>query len=44
MFFATQGKFLNMEGPFLDGSFRTSLVEFTEEEKATLPAALEEAT
>jgi hypothetical protein len=30
-------------GPFLDGSFRTSLVEFTEEEKATLPAFLEEA-
>jgi hypothetical protein len=43
MFFATQGRFLIMEGPFLEGSFRTSLVEFTEEEKATLPAVLEEA-
>jgi hypothetical protein len=40
MFFATQGKFLIMEGPFMDFSFRTSLLEFTEEEKANLPNAL----
>lgn len=43
MFFATKGKFLIMEGPFIDMSFRTSLLEFTEEEKARLPAALVEA-
>lgn len=43
MFFATKGKFLIMEGPFMDLSFRTCLLEFTEEEKAKLPAALDEA-
>lgn len=43
MFFATQGKFLIMEGPFMDMSFRTSLLEFTEEEKAVLPADLDKA-
>ncbi len=40
MFFATRGKFLIMEGPFMDMSFRTSLLEFTEEEKIALPATL----
>lgn len=40
MFFATQGKFLIMEGPFMDFSFRTSLLEFTDEEKAKFPKAL----
>lgn len=40
MFFATQGKFLIMEGPFMDFSFSTSLLEFTEEEKAKFPKAL----
>lgn len=39
-FFASKGKFLIMEGPFMDMSFHTSLLEFTEEEKAKLPKAL----
>lgn len=43
MFFATKGKFLVMEGPFMDMSFRTYLLEFTEAEKQGLPAALDEA-
>lgn len=43
MFFASKGKFLVMEGPFMDMSFRTSLLEFTEEEKAKLPGAIGEA-
>ena len=43
MFFATQGKFLIMEGPFMDMSFRTSLLEFTEDDKAALPAELDKA-
>lgn len=42
MFFATKGKFLIIEGPFMDMSFRTSLIEFLAEEKAGLPAALAE--
>lgn len=41
MFFAAQGKFLVSEGPFNDWSYRTHLLEFTEEEKAKLPAALD---
>ncbi|AYR19467.1 HNH endonuclease [Alcaligenes faecalis] len=43
MFFATHGKFLIIEGPFMDLSFRTSLLEFTEEEKAALPAGIDKA-
>ncbi len=39
MFFATKGKFLIMEGPFADLSFRTRLLEYTEAEKAFLPAS-----
>lgn len=42
MFFASTGKFLVMEGPFMDMSFRTSLLEYTDEEKAKLPAAIDE--
>ena len=41
-FFATKGKFLVLEGPFMDMSFRSSLLEFTEEERARLPATLNE--
>lgn len=37
MFFAEKGKFLIIEGPFMDLSFRTELLEFTEEEKDKLP-------
>lgn len=37
MFFATKGKFLIMEGPFPDLSFRTRLLEYTESEKSMLP-------
>ena len=33
MFFATVGKFLIIEGPFEDLSFRTRLLEFKEDEK-----------
>ena len=40
MFFAIEGKFLISEGPFMDMSFRTRLIEFTEKEKARLPAVL----
>jgi hypothetical protein len=43
MFFAIQGKFLIMEGPSMNMSFKTRLLEFTEEEKATRPAALDKA-
>jgi hypothetical protein len=38
MFFAIEGKFLITEGPFMDASFRTRLLEFTEKEKANFPA------
>lgn len=40
MFFATKGKFLVMEGPFMDMSFRTSLLEFTEAEKNSMPSSI----
>lgn len=40
MFFAEKGKFLIMEGPFMDLSFRTELLEFTEEEKTNLPESI----
>lgn len=40
MFFAEQGKFLIEEGPFPDMSFRTSLLEFTEDEKKNFPDSL----
>lgn len=39
-FFAAKGKFLVMEGPFMDMSFRTALLEFSEEEKNELPESL----
>lgn len=42
MFFATNGKFLIIEGPYMDMSFRTSLLEFSEEQKAGLPDSLDE--
>jgi hypothetical protein len=37
MFFAEEGKFFVEEGPFEDFSWRTKLLEFTEEEKAEYP-------
>lgn len=37
MFFAEEGKFLVTEGPLEDLSWRTTLLEFTEEEKAAYP-------
>jgi hypothetical protein len=40
MFFATKGKFLIKTGPMADLSFRTELIEFSEEEKARYPAAM----
>ena len=40
MFFAEKGKYLISEGPFIDMSFRTTLLEFTEEEKSTFPEIL----
>ena len=40
MFFAEKGKFLIMEGPFMDMSFGTALVEFNESEKNELPDSL----
>jgi hypothetical protein len=40
LFFAEKGKFLIMEGPFMDLSFRTKLLEFTSEEKEALPSTL----
>ena len=42
MFFAEKGKFLIMEGPFMDMSFRTKLIEYEEGEKVALPDALYE--
>jgi len=44
MFFAEKGKFLIMEGPFMDLSFRTKLLEYSGEEKLVLPDALYEST
>lgn len=40
MFFAKEGKFLIEEGPFEELDYRTRLIEFTDEEKSGLPAAL----
>lgn len=40
MFFAEKGKFLIEEGPFIDMSYRTSLLEFTNEEKKKFPESL----
>jgi hypothetical protein len=40
MFFAVEGKFLVSEGPFIDLSFRTQLLEYSDEEKSNLPSAL----
>lgn len=40
MFFAEKGKFLIMEGPFMDLSFKTKLIEYSAEEKLSLPDAL----
>lgn len=40
MFFAEKGKFLIMEGPFIDLSFRTKLIEYSAEERPTLPDVL----
>lgn len=37
MFFAEEGRFFIEEGPFEDLSYRTKLLEFTEEEKAEYP-------
>ncbi len=41
LFFAEKGKFLVMEGPFIDMSFRTALIEYSDEEKIKLPKSLE---
>lgn len=40
LFYATQGRFLIVEGPFMDMSFKTQLLQFTDEEKACLPDAI----
>lgn len=41
MFFAPEGKFLLMDGPFLDDlSFRVFVTEYTEEEKKGLPESM----
>lgn len=40
MFFARTGKFVIVEGPFLDLSVHARLVEFPEAEKASLPTSL----
>jgi hypothetical protein len=37
MFFVEQGKFIIEQGPFMDLSWRTELLEFTEEEKSEYP-------
>ncbi|MGI2124063.1 HNH endonuclease signature motif containing protein [Shewanella baltica] len=42
MFFSEKGKFLIMEGPFMNLSFRTRLIEYSAEEKSSLPDALYE--
>lgn len=42
MFFAVKGKFLIIQGPYGDLSFRTSLPEYTDAEKANLPVVLVE--
>ena len=41
MFFAEKGKFLVMEGPFMDMSFQTKLLEFNDDEKINLPNSLQ---
>lgn len=41
MFFAEKGKFLTMEGPFMDITYGTILLEYSEDEKNELPASLE---
>ncbi|EGG98803.1 hypothetical protein imdm_1893 [gamma proteobacterium IMCC2047] len=41
LFFAEKGKFLVTEGPFSDLTFRTSLREYTQEEKDALPMSME---
>jgi hypothetical protein len=40
MFFIESGRFLVQEGPFMDFGYRTSLLEFTEQEKAEFPQKL----
>lgn len=40
MFFADRGKFIVTDGPYEDMSFRTALLEFSEEEKSELPEKL----
>lgn len=40
LFFAEKGKFVIKDGPFLDGSFRTLALLFTEDEKMGLPKSL----
>ncbi len=40
LFFAEKGKFLIEEGPFLDGTFRSYVLQFTDEQKASLPDAI----
>lgn len=40
-FYAIEGKFITVEGPFYDLSFHALLYEFTNEEKKDLPASLE---
>ncbi len=42
MFFAEKGKFLIMEGPFEDLSYRTRLLEFSQEERSRMPDAFYE--
>lgn len=40
MFFAEKGRFLIIEGPFEDLTYRTKLLEFSEEERAKLPDSI----
>ncbi len=41
MFFAEKGKFLIEHGPFVDLSFHTELLEYSEDEKSNLPNSLQ---
>ncbi len=40
MFFAERGRFVILEGPFEDLQYYASIPEFTEQQKASMPAVL----
>ena len=40
MFFAERGKFVVLEGPFMDLKYQASVPEFAQERKDELPGAL----